>query len=170
MELTWVDSSVRHAAMADVVITPRFGPASWRSFQMADRFLAAGREAAAQQLEALGTLTTPLSPGHPQSQGASSSRIVVSSSRRHSEGSRKEFTLEDVKGILIDLIGLPAHAVPDDPNASFEELGLDSIGFLEVQIEMEQRYGLRIPEADAQQIRTLSDAVVYVNRRLHENG
>ena len=40
MDLAQLDSSVRHAAMADVVMTPRFGPASWRDFHRADLFLA----------------------------------------------------------------------------------------------------------------------------------
>ena len=59
MELAQLDSSVRHAAQAHVVITPRFGPATWREFDLADRFLAAGRTAAEEQLEALGALARP---------------------------------------------------------------------------------------------------------------
>lgn len=53
LELSQLDASVRHAARADVVITPRFGPGSWRDFHLADRFLAAGRAAARAQLPAL---------------------------------------------------------------------------------------------------------------------
>jgi NTE family protein len=59
MDLAQVDSSVRHAALADVVITPRFGPSTWRDFHLADLFLAAGREAARAQLPALRTLARP---------------------------------------------------------------------------------------------------------------
>jgi NTE family protein len=59
MDLAQLDASVRHAALADVVITPRFGPASWRDFHLADRFLAAGREAASVQLSALRALALP---------------------------------------------------------------------------------------------------------------
>jgi predicted acylesterase/phospholipase RssA len=59
MELAQLDSSIRHAAQAHVVITPRFGPASWREFDLADRFLAAGRAAAEEQLATLGALARP---------------------------------------------------------------------------------------------------------------
>jgi predicted acylesterase/phospholipase RssA/CRP-like cAMP-binding protein len=59
MELAQLDSSVRHAAQAHVVVTPRFGPATWREFDLADRFLAAGRAAAGEQLDALGELARP---------------------------------------------------------------------------------------------------------------
>lgn len=62
MDLGQVDASVRHAARADVAITPSFGPATWRNFELADLFLAAGREAALEQLPALGALARPSTP------------------------------------------------------------------------------------------------------------
>lgn len=60
MDLSQLDTSARHAALADVAITPRFGPAEWRDFHLADRFLAAGREAALEQMPALQALTRPV--------------------------------------------------------------------------------------------------------------
>jgi hypothetical protein len=60
MDLSQLDTSARHAALADVVITPRFGPADWRDFQLADLFLDAGRTAAADQLAALQSLSRPV--------------------------------------------------------------------------------------------------------------
>jgi len=59
MDLAHLDQSVREAARADVVITPRFGPSSWRDFHLAERFLVAGREAAREQLPALRDLARP---------------------------------------------------------------------------------------------------------------
>jgi predicted acylesterase/phospholipase RssA/CRP-like cAMP-binding protein len=53
MDLGQLDASIRHAAMADVPMTPEFGPATWRDFDLADLFLAAGREAALEQLDEL---------------------------------------------------------------------------------------------------------------------
>jgi hypothetical protein len=61
MDLSQLDTSARHAALADIVITPRFGPAEWRDFQRADLFLTAGREAAVAQLPALQALSRPIS-------------------------------------------------------------------------------------------------------------
>jgi predicted acylesterase/phospholipase RssA len=60
MDLSQLDTSARHAALADVVVTPRFGPAEWRDFHRADLFLAAGREAALAKLPALEALSRPL--------------------------------------------------------------------------------------------------------------
>jgi predicted acylesterase/phospholipase RssA/CRP-like cAMP-binding protein len=62
MDVSQLDSSERHAARADVPITPRFGPGNWRDFQLADLFLAAGRQAAEEQLPALRSLATPVNP------------------------------------------------------------------------------------------------------------
>ncbi|MFI5010563.1 MAG: patatin-like phospholipase family protein [Solirubrobacterales bacterium] len=60
MDLSQLETSARHAELADVVITPRFGPAHWRDFHLADLFLAAGRRAAVEQLPALQALSTPV--------------------------------------------------------------------------------------------------------------
>jgi predicted acylesterase/phospholipase RssA len=60
MDLSQLDTSARHAALADVVITPRFGPAEWRDFHLADLFLEAGRAAASEQLPALQALSRPI--------------------------------------------------------------------------------------------------------------
>jgi NTE family protein len=59
MDVANLDNSVRHADAADVVVTPRFGPSTWRDFHMADLFLEAGRAAAEQQLPALTALARP---------------------------------------------------------------------------------------------------------------
>jgi len=60
MDLGQVDTSARHAALADVVITPRFGPAEWRDFHRADLFLTAGREAAREQMSQMQSLCRPV--------------------------------------------------------------------------------------------------------------
>jgi predicted acylesterase/phospholipase RssA/CRP-like cAMP-binding protein len=59
MDLSQVDSSTRHAALADVAIIPRFGPGSWRDFHLADLFLTAGRSAAEEQLASLRARAQP---------------------------------------------------------------------------------------------------------------
>jgi predicted acylesterase/phospholipase RssA len=60
MDLSQLAESVRHAELADVVITPAFGPCEWRDFHLADLFLAAGRAAAEEQLPNLGSLALPV--------------------------------------------------------------------------------------------------------------
>ena len=53
------DTSIRNAAEADLAITPRFAPSSWRDIHLAELFHAAGREAAQGQLDKLRSLARP---------------------------------------------------------------------------------------------------------------
>jgi acyl carrier protein len=79
-----------------------------------------------------------------------------------------EFTFADVKNILVNRIGLPEDAVTDDPDLSFEDLGLDSLAFVEIQLAIQQDYGFTIPDEDAEKITTVGEAIEYSNRRLQE--
>jgi predicted acylesterase/phospholipase RssA/CRP-like cAMP-binding protein len=75
MDLSQLSESVRHAELADVPITPRFGPNEWRDFHLADQFLAAGRKAAEDQLGALRSLARPaVIANHTQTEGGSVER------------------------------------------------------------------------------------------------
>ncbi len=80
----------------------------------------------------------------------------------------KEFTFEDLRNILVNRVGLPEEAVVDDPKASFEDMGLDSLAFVEIQLAIQQEYGFTIPDEDAQEITTVGQAIEYSNRRLQE--
>jgi NTE family protein len=64
MDLSQLAESVRHAELADVAITPMFGPSEWRDFHLADQFLAAGRSAAVEQLPALRAQAMPTGTQH----------------------------------------------------------------------------------------------------------
>lgn len=59
MDLSQVDDSIRHAALADVVVSPCFGPCDWRDFHLADLFRAAGQQAAEAELPRLRALARP---------------------------------------------------------------------------------------------------------------
>lgn len=52
LELTQIEASARNAERADVLVTPRFGPGSWRDWHMAELFVQAGRDAMEQRLSA----------------------------------------------------------------------------------------------------------------------
>ena len=78
------------------------------------------------------------------------------------------FTFEDVKRILVDRVGMNEADVSDDPNATFESMGLDSLAFVEIQLAMQQEYGFTIADEDAERIQTVGEAIDYVNERLAE--
>jgi acyl carrier protein len=78
------------------------------------------------------------------------------------------FTFEDLRRILVDRVGLKDEDVVDDPNASFEDMGLDSLAFVEVQLAMQQEYGFEIPDEDAEKITTVGEALEYVQAKIAE--
>jgi len=80
----------------------------------------------------------------------------------------REFTFDDAKNILVNRIGVPEDAVRDDPSLTFDELGLDSLAFVEIQLAMQQEYGFTIPDEDADKITTMGEAIEYTNSRLRE--
>jgi len=80
------------------------------------------------------------------------------------------FGFEDLKGILTGRIGVDAADIPDDTSTTFESVGLDSLAIMEIQLEVEQRYGFEVAEEDAAAIKTFDDAITYVQRRLDEAG
>ena len=82
----------------------------------------------------------------------------------------QQFTFNDLKDILVNRIGLPEDAIINDRNASFDDMGLDSLAFVEIQLAMQQQYGFTIPDEDAHEITTVGHAIDYVNRRLGEQG
>ena len=80
----------------------------------------------------------------------------------------QEFKFDDLRNILVNRVGLPEDAVANDPNASFEDMGLDSLAFVEIQLAMQQEYGFTIEDEDAAEITTVGQAIEYTNRRLAE--
>jgi acyl carrier protein len=80
----------------------------------------------------------------------------------------QRFTFEDLKRILVDRVGLEAENVVNDPESRFEDMGLDSLAFVEIQLAMQQEYGFEISDEEAEQIETVGEAIDYTNRRLAE--
>jgi acyl carrier protein len=68
-----------------------------------------------------------------------------------------------VKQIIMDQLGLEAAAVK--PEASFvEDLGADSLDRVELVMALEEAFGVEIPDADAEKIVTVRDAVEYIQQ------
>ena len=79
-----------------------------------------------------------------------------------------QFGFEDLKRILVDRVGLPDEDVKEDPSLTFDDMGLDSLAFVEIQLAMQQEYGFTIPDEDAHDITTVGQAIDYTNRRIRE--
>ena len=78
-----------------------------------------------------------------------------------------EATEARVKEIIINELGVEAEKVTDD--ASFvEDLGADSLDTVELVMAFEEEFGIDIPDEDAEQMRTVGDAVSYLKK--HSSG
>jgi acyl carrier protein len=78
----------------------------------------------------------------------------------------QSFSFEDLKRILVDRVGLPEDVVKDEPDLTFEDMGLDSLALVEIQLAMEQEYGFTVADEDAERILNVGEAITYVNERL----
>lgn len=68
-----------------------------------------------------------------------------------------------VREIIINELGVEAEKVTAD--ASFvEDLGADSLDTVELVMAFEEEFGLDIPDEDAEQMRTVGDAISYLSK------
>jgi acyl carrier protein len=74
-------------------------------------------------------------------------------------------TFEDVKGIIVELLGVEADKVTTA--AKFrEDLEADSLDLVELIMAFEEKFGGEISDEDAQKITTVGEAVAYIDEHL----
>jgi acyl carrier protein len=70
---------------------------------------------------------------------------------------------EKVKQISVEQLQVDEAEVT--PNASFQEdLGADSLDVVELVMQFEEAFDLEIPDEDAEKIKTVKDAVEYIEK------
>lgn len=66
-----------------------------------------------------------------------------------------------VKEIIVNELGVEAEKVT--PEASFvDDLGADSLDTVELVMAFEEEFGIDIPDEDAEQMRTVGQAISYL--------
>lgn len=66
-----------------------------------------------------------------------------------------------VETIIVEKLGLSPEQVT--PEASFTtDLGADSLDTVELIMDFEKEFDIEIPEEDAQNIKTVGDAIAYI--------
>jgi len=73
----------------------------------------------------------------------------------------REEIFERVKAVLSEQLGVDESEITED--ASFQDdLDADSLDLVELIMELEDNFGMKIPDEDAQKITTVGQAVDYV--------
>ncbi len=74
-------------------------------------------------------------------------------------------TFERVKKIIVDLVGVEPDKVTREARVR-EDLEADSLDLVELLMAFEEEFGGTISDEEAQQIRTVGEAVDYIEQRL----
>lgn len=70
-----------------------------------------------------------------------------------------------VKDIIEKELGVEREKLT--PEASFiEDLGADSLDIVELVMEFEKEFNIDIPDEDAEKLKTVGDAMAYLNRKI----
>ncbi|MBA7562346.1 Acyl carrier protein [subsurface metagenome] len=72
-------------------------------------------------------------------------------------------SMERIKKILVDRLGVDESKITE--NSSFvDDLGLDSLDTVELIMAFEEEFNSEIPDKDAEKMKTVGDAIKYLNR------
>lgn len=70
-----------------------------------------------------------------------------------------------LRKIVADRLGVDESQIV--PEASFvEDLNADSLDLVELIMSLEEEFNIQIPDEDAEKIRTVGDAIAYLEERL----
>ena len=81
-------------------------------------------------------------------------------------------TREEISQTILDII---RDILPDEDFSKVkpaeklrDQLGLDSMDFLDIVMELRKRYGIEVPEADYPKLATLDSCVVYLEPKMKD--
>lgn len=76
-----------------------------------------------------------------------------------------EEIFEKVKEVVTEQLNIDEGAVTDE--ASFiDDLGADSLDIVELVMALEESFGISIPDEEAENIKTVGDAVSYIEANI----
>lgn len=72
---------------------------------------------------------------------------------------------QQITHILVDKMGLRESEVTEDASI-LRDLGIDSLDYAELVLDFEQTFRIRIPDIDAEKLKTIRDAMIYIDAKL----
>ncbi|MGI8695088.1 MAG: acyl carrier protein [Mycobacteriales bacterium] len=76
-------------------------------------------------------------------------------------------TTEEIRSGLADILEEVAGVKPDDvtPEKSFvDDLDVDSLSMVEVALASEDKFGVKIPDDELSNLKTVGDAIAYIEK------
>jgi len=74
----------------------------------------------------------------------------------------KEDTLSKVVAIISEKLNLPSENITEA--STFTDLGADSLDIVEIIMKFEENFGIEIKDADAEQIKSIGEAVSLIHK------
>lgn len=72
---------------------------------------------------------------------------------------------DDVKAIIVEQLGVKEEEV--ETEASFvDDLGADSLDTVELVMALEEKFSIEIPDEEAEKMRTVGDAIKYLEEKV----
>lgn len=72
---------------------------------------------------------------------------------------------DEVRAIIAEQLGVKLEEVTD--NASFvDDLGADSLDTVELVMALEEKFGVEIPDEDAEKMSTVGEAIRYLEQKI----
>lgn len=76
---------------------------------------------------------------------------------------------EDVKKIIIEKLGVKPEEVTHEARF-IDDLGADSLDTVELIMALEEKFGVEVPDEDAEKLTTVGKAVEYIEKKVSEQG
>lgn len=73
-------------------------------------------------------------------------------------------TFDDVKAIVVEQLGVSADEVKME-SKFVDDLNADSLDVVELIMELEEKFGVSIPDEDAEKITSVGDVVAYIDSK-----
>jgi len=72
-------------------------------------------------------------------------------------------SMDRIKKIIVDQLGVDENKITE--NSSFvDDLGADSLDIVELIMAFEEEFDIEIPDEDAEKMKTVGDAIKYLNK------